>query len=471
MSAPVPYDHTRRPFLSKSSLARDSAVATVALSSILLLGAALYNGYPLTFWDTRAYVEHAGSLLPRTDRLIGYSVFIRAFSFHGSLWPVVIAQCALVAWLLARLSRSLVGSSSGPRQLALIFFLTSVTALPWISGQLMPDVFAPILVIALFLLVETDARDRFEKGALLGIVAGCVGIHLTHFPMGIGLCLVAWRVHRGADRGRALARVGPPLAALVVGLVAIAGFNGVRTGRVSLASGSDAFILGHLVESGIASKELDEHCPERAYLLCPYRRSLPMPADDFLWVDRLDLHPWENADAIRVESRRLFRDSLREHPLLHARVFIEYTVAALFAVGTGEGLDGEAQYLVEPQIARYAPRDVAAYRAARQQFSAVPLAAIRGIQTPIAIALVAVGAVALAVLSLRGRIFRDPASRFLAFSCAALVLNAVLTGNISGVHDRYGARLAWIVAVALWALWVEGSWTRARSRSSVRALP
>jgi hypothetical protein len=72
----------------------------VVLAGLVLLWAALYNGYPLTFWDTRVYVEHAGSLLPRTDRLIGYSLVIRLLSAQRTLWPVVVAQCLLVAWLV-----------------------------------------------------------------------------------------------------------------------------------------------------------------------------------------------------------------------------------------------------------------------------------------------------------------------------------------------------------------------------------
>jgi hypothetical protein len=353
------------------------------LGAAALLSAALYNGYPLTFWDTRAYVEHAGTLMPRADRLIGYSLFIRAFSLRLTLWPVVVAQCLLVAWLLWRTLRTLYSRASGASYLLLMAALTLTTAAPWVAGQLMADIFTPMLVLSLWLLFEDASLQRLQRVLLLVLVGLCVSVHLTHFPIGVGLLAVACGLQHWLGGERIFARARAPLIALLAGLVGIAGFNASRTGRWTLAAGSDAFLLGHLVDTGIASVVLNEHCPERGYMLCPYRAHLPMSVDEFLWVDKLDLLPWEHHDAIAREAHRLLNDSLREHPLLHARVALSYTVQVLSRFRTGEGLNADARDLLEAQIARYAPADLSAFRSSRQQNDQLPVEGLRSIDTPV----------------------------------------------------------------------------------------
>jgi hypothetical protein len=398
--------------------------------------------------------------LPRPDRLIGYSLFIRALSFGGTLWLVVVVQCALVAWLLFRVLETLVGRASGSRYAVLVLVLTFGTALPWVSGQLMADIFTPVLVLSLFLLLEEPQLGRFERPALLGLVALSVTVHLSHLPIGLALLGAALALSRALEEPHPWLRLRAPAAALLAGLVGIAGFNFARTGRLSLASGSDAFVLGHLIDSGIAGRVLDEHCPERDYWLCPHRGQLPMAGDTFLWVDGMGVRPWEQTAAVSKESHRLLVDSLREHPAMHLRVAFEYSVLALAAFRTGEGLDDEAVPLVEAQIARFVPNDVARYRAARQQANALPVSSLRAVHTPIGWLLLALTLGVLGASVRRWRTaFRDPAIRFVAFAATAVLLNALLAGNLSGLSNRYGARVFWLLAVGLW-----GYASRPRSR-------
>jgi hypothetical protein len=421
----------------------------VLAGTALLLSAALYNRYPLTFWDTRIYVEHAGTLLPRPDRLIGYSVLMRVLSWKLTLWPVVVAQCLLVAALVRYTLRCLRGRTSDVRYLLLMGFLTACSALPWIAGQLMADVFTPVLVIALWLLVFDPALGPWHRGALLALTALCVTVHLTHLPLGLGLLGVAWLLLAGPRQPRAWQRVRTPALALLVGLAAISSFNYARSGRASLASGSDTFVFGHLVDSGIASRLLDEHCPARGYLLCPHRRSLPMSVDELLWVDKLGLHPWEHARAIATDTHRMLWDSLREHPGLHLAVALDYTWRVLTRFRTGEGLDGDARPVIEAQIARYAPADLVAFRAARQQSDELPIQQVRSLHTPVGWFLLALASLLLLGAVSGGVSLAQRSVSFVTFTCCALLLNALISGNLSGIYDRYESRLVWLLALGL----------------------
>lgn len=436
--------------------------ALVALGACALLGAAAFNGYPLTFWDTRAYLEHAFTLLPRPDRLIGYSLLLRALGGGASAWPIIVAQCVLVAWLVRRTLVALGARVRGASFLLFMLALALGTALPWIAGQLMADVFAPALVLGLWLAMTEARLGRWERAGVLVLLAVCSSVHLMHLPLGALLwAALAWRL--GRERRRLGARLFAPLAALLAGVMGIAGFNFARTGRPTLAGGGDAFLLAHLIESGLASAELNAHCPERAYLLCPDRGRLPISADEFLWVDRLDLEPFRHPDAIGREARRLLFDSLREHPLEHARVAVVSTLGALAAFRTGEGLDADARYLIEPLVKRYLPGELASYRAARQQRAALPIRGLRALHTPIAWMLLALG-LWLAVSSpSRDAAHLDAAvGGFLRYCLLALATNAAISGNLSGVHDRYGARLVWLVAIGVFAAF----WTERRAPSA-----
>jgi hypothetical protein len=418
------------------------------------MSAALYNRYPLTFWDTRVYLEEAGTLLPRPDRLIGYSVLIRALSFHHSLWPVVIAQCLLLAVLVRRTLHALLGRVCERRYLGLIGLLTVGSALPWIAGQLMADVFTPVLVMALWLLMFDTELERWQRWALCCVTALCVTVHLTHLPLGLGLVIAAFGLLRSTGQTRSWQRIRAPFVALLIGVLAISGFNYLRSGRATLASGSDTFLFGHLVDSGIASRLLDEHCPERNYLLCPQRRSLPMSVDELLWVDKLDLHPWQRPHEITQETQRMLRDSLREYPALHLQVAIDYTLRVLSRFRTGEGLDADARPLIEAQLARYVPDDLPAFRSARQQANQIPVDQLRALHTPVGWSLFSLGSLVLLLAAVAGRnSFAHRGACFVAFVFAALLLNAAISGNTSGVYDRYQARLVWLVALGLSGCW------------------
>jgi hypothetical protein len=426
------------------------ALAAVLLGALLLLVPAIYNGYPLTWWDSSAYIEHAFSLVPRPDRLIGYSLFIRGLAVGHTLWAVAVAQCVLTSALVYGLVRSTSRGDAAVRHLVLIGLLAACTSLPWVAGLIIADVFTPVLVIALYLLSFGHVSHRGARALLALLVAVTVVVHLTHLWIGVSLLGAAFVLSRTRGDVRPWQRLRAPAVALALGLASVLAFNFARTGRVVLAPGGSAFILAHLEESGIASRLLERHCPERDYLLCPHRARLPMHVDAFLWNDKLDLFPFEREDAIRREARRLLRDSLLEEPWLHLKVAARYTFKAFFAFETGMGLDGESADAVASTIQRHFPGDLAAYRAARQQRGVLPIGTLRALHTPVAYALLAAVTVLLALSARRERHWpARESTRLIAFTFVAFVVNAVLCGNLSGINDRYGARVLWLLALGV----------------------
>ncbi len=449
-------------------------VAIVAAAG-LLLAAAIWNGCPLTFWDTRAYLTHAITLVPRTDRVIGYSLLIRALLPTGTVWTVVVFQCLAVAATLWIVARVVLVRVPALQFVAAAAALTIASALPWIAGQLMPDIFTPLLVLALFALVHGGARlRRWERGALCGLVALAAMVHVTHVLFGLALLGIAPLIATCIGRRPGFwSGIGQGVAALALGVVAMLGFNYARTGRLALVSGGDAFILAHLVDSGIASRVLEEHCGGgRAdgsggnggggdggggdggadeYLLCQWRDELPMTPDELLWQEQLPFAPFDHPEETQRETRRLLRASLREHPWMHVQIAVNYTFGVLGHFGTGEGLDSLARPGLDSAIGRAAPGDLTALRSSRQQHGRVPVTLLRAVHVPVGWTAIVLALAVLVVAARRGRRWlAAPPVQLIATALAAVVIYAVICGNTSGVYDRYEARLVWVVAFALW---------------------
>jgi hypothetical protein len=447
----------------KTALSTIPGWLAVPAAALILLGAALWNRYPLTFWDTRAYLTHSITLAPRPDRVIGYSLLIRPLATLGTLWTVVAFQALALAWVLWIGARVALGRVAAARFLIVVAGLSLCSAIPWIAGQLMPDVFTPIMVLALFALVRGE-RDLGwgERTGLCGLITISAAVHVTHAVFGAMLVFV---LLLAAPRGLRLR--GSVAQAALTGGVALAlgaggmlGFNYSRTGRFTLASGGSAYLLAHLVDSGIASSVLDRHCDERgaAYLLCRWRKQLPMTPDDFLWNDRLPFRPFDHPVATRAEFRRLLGTSLRENPGLHARVAFDYTIGVLGSFGTGEGLDSLALPGLDSAVALVAPGDRPALDRSRQQHDGVPVRRLRRVDTPAGWIMLVVGAVVLLVAAFR-RVdwWLDRPFLLLFTALAAILIYAVMCGNTSGIYQRYEARLVWLAGFALWTV-AERGW-------------
>ncbi|HEX2594467.1 MAG TPA: hypothetical protein VHL34_23395, partial [Rhizomicrobium sp.] len=71
----------------------------VAGLTAILLGVAVWNGFPITFYDTGAYVLQGLAEYFVPERAPVYSYFLRYMGGQQSLWLVAGAQCGLIAFV------------------------------------------------------------------------------------------------------------------------------------------------------------------------------------------------------------------------------------------------------------------------------------------------------------------------------------------------------------------------------------
>ena len=111
------------------------------VTTLIIVAPALYNRYPLVYFDSGAYMEMAASLEPSFHRAIGYPLLMRIFGLMVSNWPIVLLQSLLLNMLLFRVCVSLFERTARVKHFVSVVVLVFGTSMGWYAGQLMPDIF------------------------------------------------------------------------------------------------------------------------------------------------------------------------------------------------------------------------------------------------------------------------------------------------------------------------------------------
>jgi len=209
---------------------------------------------------------------------------------------------------------------------------------------------------------------------------------------------------------------------------------------VAWTPGGYGVAFGRMLQDGIVARYLKEHCPQQKLKLCPYRDQLPATADRFLWGSSM-FNTLGRFQGLGDEMSFIVLRSLAEYPARQAEAAITATAQQLVHVATGEGT-GEWIGHTYGIIERYIPTQIKAMRAANQQRSRLDFTAINRLHVPVALV-----SMLLAVIVFgRGLWWRplDDLTLLAGTVTLALLGNAFICAAISGPHDRYGARMAWV---------------------------
>jgi hypothetical protein len=235
------------------------------------------------------------------------------------------------------------------------------------------------------------------------------------------------------------------VVAMVLGAAMLLAGNYVVAKRIAWTPGGYGIAFGRMLQDGIVTRYLDDHCPDPTLKLCPYRNELPRNADAFLWGGGI-FNKLGRFAGLGDEMRRIVLASLRDYPAMQLRTALAATARQLVTIGNGEGVLNTIWHTYGI-IEHYTPAVVPAMRAARQQQGELDFKAINTIDQPVAWAAMMLLPV-LVLLGLRSRGLAEIGA-LAATIALALLANASVCGVISDPHDRYGARMAWIAAFAV----------------------
>jgi len=420
------------------------ALAT-AFCVALLMAPAMWNGFPLLQWDTGGYLArwYEGYLVP--SRAVVYGLILNAGS-PLSFWPVVALQSALTIWIAALVLRT---HGLGKRPwllLGIITTLTVVSTLPWLTSILLTDIFCGLAVLALYLLLMRAAHLwTSERMGLVVLIAVAAATHSATFALLAGLLLCGAAVKLFAPPRVPARALGLGVIALALGGAMVFAADYAVAGRMAWTPGGFALSFGRMLQDGIVSKYLDEHCPDPVLMLCRYKDELPLDADAWFWgsplFDRLGRFAGLDEEMATIALR-----SLAAYPGLQLESAATDTARQLIDVHTGEGVLSTIWHTYR-MIELHTPRLAPAMHAARQQRGEISLAAVNDLQYPLALAAMALLPL-LVFAAWRGTIAVDT-GELAATIALALLGNAFICGVLSNPHDRYGARVVWLAIFAV----------------------
>lgn len=423
---------------------------TVLLLCPFLLAVALWNGFPLTFYDTGAYIAQGLGGLFVVERSAGYSIFLWMTGAAFSLWLTVGVQALMTGFVITQTARMEAPQLPIWALVVLCIGLTFGTGLAWYVGQIVPDCMTAVVALALYLVSFHAVRlGRARCFLLVAVAAIAVATHSSHLGLAAGLAifvvLLRWTVLALKGRKTAAPRAGLAALSFAIGLGIVLSSNFALTRDVFISKAGSVFVFGRILQDGIVKRLLDETCPASGYALCAYKDTLPKTADIWLWGQGSPFLALDRFKGTRDESREIIADSLRLYPLMHIRTAFHSALSQFFMFKTGDQIEPQ-QWVLHPDFARYVPDQLDAYMTARQQQVRFAFGPINRVHE-------AVGMISLCGLGLLlvwGVVRRRWARVALpAFVFVALMGNAIICGALSNPHDRYQSRIMWLPTFAL----------------------
>lgn len=425
--------------------------AAIVFGAALFMLPAMLNGFPFLSPDSSRYLAHIVRLWSSPY----YGWLIYPLHFDKFVWGVVIAQCLILSHMLLVVTR-LHASPSHDKAVfvVLTICLTAFSSLPYFSGLIMPDIFAAIMFLALYLLVfHFGELSLGEKVYFLALASISVSIHFSHIPIAIPTIPVAAVLLYWLRRSGRLVATRVVLMTIPLMLAASAFFlaNLIVFASPAVFPSGPNFLLGNMIEYGPARHYLEAACPAAGYKVCPYVNQLPATANKFLWTQdfllgRLDF------TAVGQEASDIVLNTIKTRPIEVAHMLARNSLLALASYAPATDLQFFERFDAEmtAALAPFGPATQEAWHQSAEHRGQVPhllLERIQDVVMPVTALLLAVGC----LLAYRRR---DVSSCTLAlFVGSAYVGNAVFCSFTSGIWDRYQARLSWLLVLAAILLW------------------
>jgi hypothetical protein len=440
------------------------SIASLVLSALILSWAAIYNGYPLVFPDTGVYLEQALVLSGDASRPPYYSIFVLPLHLSRTLWPIVFVQGLIVAFVVRLIIRTVLGVEQIERRLIFTVLLLAVgTSLPWHTGQIMPDVFAGVLILSLYLIVVAWADcNKLERASVFVILTLAMLFHYSHLlvavlTLGIATAAIFWSEGPLPEWRQKAVVLGVACVITVGGFVA---YNKFYADSATLSVDSSKFMLARMVNDGNVQSYLADVCGEQDYVLCRYRDVLK-PGYNLLWS--------EDSIWAELEAELGFLGAREEaSEIVLGIVAGKAGSVADSAIGnffrqlrTFESVDLRCEpclggIKVDRVMARFFAAEYDDFAASRQNSGRLNVDPLRDFHRVVVVVSLIMCLVALAVMKSRERLVRDRFARakyLMLFGFIGVISNAAVTGVLSGVVNRYQSRVIWVAVFVIIIAW------------------
>lgn len=436
------------------------------MAGYLMLCVALFNGYPVFFFDSVDYMWDSLTLHPLPYHPITYAAFIRLVSFGTNPWLVVVAQSALTIFVLHAVFRYIVREYPPSKHAPLCFlgltgFLAFGTTLPWFVGQVMSDIFTGLLFLCLFLLLYDSNLSRMQAVQISVVLGLTVAAHASHF-LCVAVLLLAILILRAFKSARAFwpRRSIKGIAAFVLVPILLAiGFVSWANWRAgygfTVSPAAPCYILGRLMESGLAESYLEQRCQIEHLTPCKYLHHLPIKADDFLWGGHPLLNEMGGWIGARQEANKIVWGTILHSPGRFAAECLRQTLRQLVTFRAGYPTYSDQNNAIMRLLGFIDPGAANKYRYSRQWSGS-----LAGDARKLSRAYTAIFCCSLLVCIVqlvRSRSSTTPADPLFVLTAIFVVVNAGIMSSLAILDDRYEARVIWLVPLCCAAYILPGA--------------
>jgi len=244
-------------------------------------------------------------------RSVYYGVLVYAGYLTGKMWLTVALQALAVAYVLQLLmqqlwklrTRVVVGTVAA---------LSLLTPLGVYTGFLMPDVFAPLVILCMGTLAFYWRDLTYgHRWALSLLLLFGLSAHASHVVLAASLLGLALLVRWLSSRWQGTSKVALLIVACCIGGAVAAEW--VFNKAVTMAVGAPPMRMPHpmarLIDLGPGTAYLKQHCVDANFAACAYLQNYPTRWDEFLF----STDPAKGAFALAdvATKRRLSEEQLR----------------------------------------------------------------------------------------------------------------------------------------------------------------
>ena len=416
---------------------------------------AIYNGYPFVDWDTGTYISSGMMPFVPSDRPAIYGwLIIKTSARFDTLWLVIVFQNILLAYLLWKIYQ-LIFESDKSYFLLFIAFITAFTSIAWYSNQIIPDIFTPIMVLSFILLHKSKIISLLEKIILILIIALCTTVHssnlwiLLSLIMGI-LCVDNLIFKLKFNYHSILIGIFSALLGIFITL----GINYKIENKWVYNKGAHVFLMGKMLDMGILETFINEYPQAKKYSLYTYKDTLAsFTHRNFFFDFQSPLYKQGGWEVVKDEYQAILLDIVTEPKILLS--ILKQTVICVASqllqneYRIHEGLIYKENTCPPTDaINRYFVHESKVYKYSRQahnlwgqtlDFSILKITN--------QIIFIFSGVFLLAYFSfekIREK-FTKTEQVLLIYCLVAIISNAIITGGLASVCNRFQARISWLL--------------------------
>jgi hypothetical protein len=243
------------------------------LGALLLMFAAIYNGFPLVTSDSGMYIYSGFQKFVPVDRPPGYGIFIRHSSLASSLWFTIISQAIILSYILWQtINKFVIDSLEKYEKFIIIIFLSALSSISWYTSQVMPDIFTPICILAFLLLIFS--KNNYINNIFNSIIllAGCL-VHNSNILIFsiLAILLILYGAFSNAFKNKVISFGKSIFIFLLItsAWILSPALNYSIDGKFKLTGAPHVFFLAKYMENGILDRYLDKNCDKFLVKILP----------------------------------------------------------------------------------------------------------------------------------------------------------------------------------------------------------